>query len=54
MTDARVKRLCSTLNNYSEEHYEFMKNYASKWAVYAIIGKETAPTTGTPHLQGYM
>lgn len=52
--DARVKRFCFTLNNYNDDDLEKLKEYAQQWCQFAIIGKEIAPTTGTPHLQGYM
>nr|WAE42497.1 MAG: replication associated protein [Cressdnaviricota sp.] len=39
-----------TLNNYTTEEVEFLKSYGFK---YIIFGYEEAPTTGTPHLQGY-
>lgn len=40
-----------TLNNYTEEEVGHLLSLNSdKWCV--VFGKETAPTTGTPHLQG--
>lgn len=39
-----------TLNNYTQEEYDDLLEVACK---YMILGKEVAPTTGTPHLQGY-
>lgn len=44
---------CFTLNNYTEEETECLKEWITKYCVYGIFGKELAPTTGTPHLQGY-
>lgn len=50
----KFRRMCFTYNNYTDEHYtqivSFCRKESSKW----IIGKEIAPGTGTPHLQGYM
>lgn len=46
----RSRCWCFTHNNYTEEDKEFWKNFNCK---YIIFGCETAPTTGTPHLQGY-
>lgn len=45
------KRFCVTLNNPSEEEYAAARNFASNSCRYAIIGREVAPTTSTPHLQ---
>lgn len=42
---------CFTLNNWSDEEFASV----SEWNVdYAIVGKEIAPETSTPHLQGYL
>lgn len=40
-----------TLNNYTDEDIDFFTKLDCKYIVY---GKEKAPTTGTPHLQGYV
>lgn len=39
-----------TLNNYSDEDIASMEAWPT---TYLIYGKETCPTTQTPHLQGY-
>jgi len=42
-----------TLNNYTDEHEKAvmaLKEFSS----YLVVGKEIAPTTGTPHYQGYV
>lgn len=44
-------RWCFTLNNYSDADETTLKALDVKYIVY---GYETAPTTGTPHLQGYI
>lgn len=44
--------VCFTLNNYTEEEYESICLW--KKPTYLVVGKEIAPTTGTPHLQGYV
>jgi len=41
-----------TLNNYSSEDVERLRKYAVNCR-YMVFGYEIAPTTGTPHLQGY-
>jgi len=48
---ARFKSFTFTLNNYTEDDIASLK--ALKYD-YIIFGKEEAPTTGTPHLQGYI
>lgn len=43
-----------TLNNYTDEQVAALKIEIPLIAKYAIFGREVAPTTGTPHLQGYI
>ena len=40
-----------TLNNYSDEDLEAIRRLE---VTYLVFGKEVAPTTGTPHLQGFV
>lgn len=40
-----------TWNNYTEDDIKFLKSLTFR---YMVFGKELAPTTGTPHLQGYV
>lgn len=47
------RKFTFTINNYTEEDIEKCKTLASTGA-YVIVGKEIAPTTGTPHLQGFV
>lgn len=47
------KYWCFTLNNYTHEDIVKLNALASS-VDYLVFGKETAPTTGTPHLQGYV
>lgn len=43
-----------TLNNYTDEEVASLEEYAaSEECKYVVYGYETAPETGTPHLQGY-
>lgn len=44
-------RYCFTVNNYSDSDIELVCDLDS---TYLVFGKEIAPTTGTPHLQGYV
>jgi len=47
---ARSRNFCFTLNNYTPEEEEEVKNWECK---YLIFGKEQGES-GTPHLQGYI
>jgi len=44
---------CWTLNNYTEEEYESMKQWCATVPQQYVIGKECGKQ-GTPHLQGYV
>jgi len=44
-----AKNWCLTLNNYSNEEFERLKNYE---CIYSILGEEVG-ASGTPHIQGY-
>lgn len=48
---ARSRKFCFTLNNYTEEDVLSLQNLVCE---YIVFGREIAPTTGTPHLQGYI
>lgn len=45
---------CFTLNNYNLIEEEHIQTTIKTLARYVIYGREIAPTTGTPHLQGYV
>ncbi len=47
------KRWCFVLNNYSKEQLVEIVEDFKKLNYNYIVGEEVAPTTGTPHLQGY-
>nr|QJI53602.1 MAG: replication associated protein [Circoviridae sp.] len=47
----RLKRICFTLNNYTEEDEQRIQQSVDLYQ-YAIYGREVAPGTGTRHLQG--
>ncbi len=54
-SDPRVHRWCWTFNNYTRRHVTWIKSLQDNNSVtFLIFGKEVAPTTGTPHLQGYI
>lgn len=43
-----------TYNNYTAQGEEELKGWLALHAKYAVYGHEIAPSTGTPHLQGYI
>lgn len=45
----RLRRFVFTLPNWTQEEYEKITSMECTWL---IVGKETSPETGTPHLQG--
>lgn len=50
---SRAKNWCFTLNNYTEEDVSRL-SVAHDQVAYIVFGRETAPETGTPHLQGFV
>ncbi len=50
--DSRVRRVCFTLNNYTDDEVVTLSHYFEEHGKY-IIGKEVGEE-GTPHLQGYV
>lgn len=42
-----------TVNNYKDRDIELLQLLGQNECVYMCMGKEIAPTTGTPHLQGF-
>lgn len=48
---ARFRSWCFTLNNFEDSDHVWLSEVQ---AVYMVYGEEIAPTTGTPHLQGYV
>jgi len=49
----KARSVCFTLNNYTDANIDSIRRYASECR-YLVFGYEIAPTTGTPHLQGYL
>lgn len=47
----RARAFSITMNNYTADHIAWLSSLECKYLIY---GKEIAPTTGTPHLQGYV
>jgi len=51
----RSKRWCWTMNNWDEGQKELLLTLLTDGSItYVVWGEEIAPTTGTPHLQGYL
>jgi len=53
MPENIVKHYCFTINNYTDTDFIQLKMMEKK-CQYLLYGKEICPTTGTPHLQGYV
>lgn len=51
MERERISNWCFTLNNYTEEDVAVLQAYRAR-AKYMVVGREVAPSTSTPHLQG--
>jgi len=54
-----AKNWCFTFNNYTEDDLLYMESIGQNIGPnscinYIVYGKEIAPTSGTPHLQGYV
>ena len=52
LRNAPKRDFAFTLNNYTDAEIALLR--ASPHVRYCIFGKEVCPTTGTPHLQGYL
>lgn len=50
---SRSRAYCFTWNNYSDESIDSLREFFDTSCDYMVFGKELAPTTNTPHLQGY-
>lgn len=55
MVQLQCRRWVFTLNNWTQAEFDLLiqpDNFPSKFS-YLLFGREIAPKTGTPHLQGY-
>lgn len=52
MSNKRARGFAFTVNNWTEEDWSALQRAPS--VRYLVMGKEVAPTTGTPHIQGYV
>lgn len=50
---SRLRNWVFTLNNYTEDEYDYLTNVVDMQWSYIVFGKETGEN-GTPHLQGYV
>jgi len=50
----RQRAWCFTWNNYTDADEKYLQENMSIRAKYLVYGREIAPATGTPHLQGYV
>lgn len=53
MPSQQSKMWCFTLNNYTDDHLAWINLNAALFQ-FIMYGKEVAPTTLTPHLQGFL
>lgn len=51
VTYTKGKSWCFTINNYNDNDIKALKEMKYK---YIVCGDEVCPTTGTPHIQGYV
>lgn len=51
---AKRNTYCFTYNNYTDGGIDTLKTFITDNCKYGCFQKEVAPTTGTPHLQGYI
>jgi len=50
-----AKNWCFTLNHYDDDEQQSFRDLAAlPWCKFVVFGREVAPTTLTPHLQGYI
>lgn len=49
----KTNNYCFTVNNYTEDD-ELLIYGLIEHAKYVVVGRETAPSTGTPHYQGFV
>lgn len=60
MDQLRTRNWCFTINNYHtnddccHDYLQFLDFYNEDYVTYIVLGYEEAPTTGTPHIQGFM
>lgn len=50
----RSRHTLLTWNNYTPDNVSWFKSYIERECDYGCFAEEVAPTTGTPHLQGYV
>lgn len=50
----RYRNFVFTINNYTRQEWFKLTTMDMDWCKYFIMAQEVAPTTGTPHIQGYV
>lgn len=50
----KSRHACFTVNNYTEQEVEALREYGNTTSKYLVFGYEIAPSTGTPHLQCFI
>ena len=53
-SSSKHRAFCFTINNPTGDDLDAVHALADSGSDYFVCGKEVAPTTGTPHLQGYV
>lgn len=56
MPSQQARNWCFTINNYTDDEVAILEALGTELPdiQYLVFGKEVAPETGTPHLQGYV
>jgi len=54
VSTSRTRGICFTQNNYTEKTYAALQKFGTEQCLYMVLGKEICPTTGTPHIQGFL
>lgn len=50
----KVRGIAFTQPNWTEESYAALQKFGTEQCLYMVLGKEICPTTGTPHIQGFL
>lgn len=53
LINIKTRNICFTINNYTSVEVENLRKHSDEYK-YLVFGYETAPETGTPHLQAFV